>query len=268
MTWKSFAGERAWPTIALFGALTTGYGLTWWAVVDGMLPLWAGAIAQTVFAYLAFTPLHEAVHNNIYPARWFEELIGWVSAALLLSPYPAFRVLHLTHHSHTNDPERDPDHWVAGRGVLGVVVRCITIVPRYLTDFFSGRTSRLKSARDARTVSIAYFVAQAALLLGLVLAGFALEVLFLVVVPAIVASGLLAFAFDWLPHHPHEVQGRYVDTRVVLFPGLGVLTLGQSYHTVHHLYPRIPFYRYAQAFHALRGELEANNSPIVDMLRH
>ena len=188
-------------------------------------------------------------------------------AALLLSPYPAFRVLHLTHHSHTNDPARDPDHWVAGRGPLAVALRCFTIVPRYLTDFFAGRTSRLKSAQDVRAGCVAYFAVQTAVIAALVLGGLGVEVLALLLVPAVVASGLLAFAFDWLPHHPHEVQGRYVDTRVVLFPGLGLLTLGQSYHTIHHLYPRIPFYRYAQAFRALRPELEANASPIVDLFR-
>ena len=30
--------------------------------------------------------------------------------------------------------------------------------------------------------------------------------------PGTLAIGLLAFAFDWLPHHPHSERGRYVDT--------------------------------------------------------
>ncbi|MEQ9504477.1 MAG: fatty acid desaturase [Deltaproteobacteria bacterium] len=267
--WRTFTGELAWPTVALFLFLVAGHALTWWLVLEGHVPLLVGAALQTVFAYLAFTPLHEAVHGNIHGRHTkyarLDGTIGWVSAALLAAPYPAFRVLHLTHHSHTNDPERDPDHWVAGNSYFAVAARCFTIVPRYLADFFAGRTSKTKAARDGRNASALFFVVLALVLGGVVALGYGVEVIALYVAPAIVASGMLAFAFDWLPHHPHDVQGRYVDTRIVLFPGLGLLTLGQSYHTVHHLYPRVPFYRYAEAFFSLRDELEANGTPIVDL---
>lgn len=269
--WRAFAGELAWPTVLLFVVLVAGHVVTWGLVLTDTIGLLPGAALQTLFAYLAFTPLHEAVHGNIHGSHsrwaWLDVAIGWVSAALLIAPYPAFRVLHLTHHSHTNDPERDPDHWVAGTSAFAVVARCFTIVPRYLADFFAGRTSRTKAARDGRAASSLFFVVLALVLGGVAVAGFGVEVIALFVAPAIVASGLLAFAFDWLPHHPHDVQGRYVDTRVVLFPGLGLLTLGQSYHSVHHLYPRVPFYRYAETFFSMRAELEAHGTPVVDPLR-
>ncbi len=60
---------------------------------------------------------------------------------------------------------------------------------------------------------------------------------------------VLAWWFDWLPHHDLEdtqQENRYRATRNrvgsewILTP----LLLSQNYHLVHHLHPSIPFHRY------------------------
>ena len=68
------------------------------------------------------------------------------------------------------------------------------------------------------------------------------------ILPAFIAQALLAFAFDWLPHHPHNEKARYLNTRVVDIPGLNTILLGQNYHLIHHLKPRIPFYDYKKVY--------------------
>ena len=75
-------------------------------------------------------------------------------------------------------------------------------------------------------------------------------------VPALGAATVLAFAFDYLPHRPHEARGRYRDTRA--YPGslLHALLLAQNYHLVHHLWTTIPWFRYRRAFEGVRPELE------------
>ena len=45
-------------------------------------------------------------------------------------------------------------------------------------------------------------------------------------------------------------------------PGLPLLTMWQSYHLVHHLYPRVPFYRYGLCFDDLRPDLEEHGARI------
>ena len=65
------------------------------------------------------TPLHEACHGNIAGKDsnwlWLNHLVGYVCGAILLHEYKAFRYMHLAHHRDTNNPDIDPDHWVAVR---------------------------------------------------------------------------------------------------------------------------------------------------------
>jgi fatty acid desaturase len=135
----------------------------------------------------------------------------------------------------------------------------------YEWDFFFGAVSRTRGAKAVRGQSL---LAVGGLVVGLVILialGLGWEALWLWVVPGLVAATLLAFAFDWVPHHPHSVQGRYVDTRIVAFPMLTLPMLWQNYHLIHHLYPRIPFYRYGACFRELRPELESKGAPIREL---
>jgi fatty acid desaturase len=86
-------------------------------------------------------------------------------------------------------------------------------------------------------------------------------------------SAMLAFAFDWLPHVPHQSRERWQHTRAVLFPKpirglMDQLLLGQSYHLIHHLYPRVPFFRYRAVFVRLRRYLDDNNAPVHEFGKH
>jgi fatty acid desaturase len=265
--WKRHAGQLALPSLGLAALTLGGHAAVWWAVLGGHLGLAAGLGLQTLFAYFAFTVAHEAAHGNLVGRhaglRRLEVGLGWASGALLFAPWSAFKVLHLEHHSHTNDPERDPDFWVAGHTPLGVVARCFTIVPHYYRDFLLGPTSRTNAGRAARTSTLAGLAGLGALALGLALGGLGVELVALWLAPAFLASGVLAFAFDWLPHAPHDRRGRYRDTRLVTLPGLGVLLLGQNLHLIHHLYPRVPFYAYAACARTLAAELAEQEVEVI-----
>ena len=68
----------------------------------------------------------------------------------------------------------------------------------------------------------------------------------------------LSFSFDYLPHKPHFVlasENPYRATRLFADPLLTPIFLYQNYHLVHHLYPGIPFYRYARVWREKRDEL-------------
>jgi fatty acid desaturase len=84
-------------TSALIGAST---GTPW------LLP--AMAIHGVVLVFL-FSPLHECIHRTAFESRWINDALASVCGFLLLLPKEFFRAFHLTHHQHTQDPERDPE---------------------------------------------------------------------------------------------------------------------------------------------------------------
>lgn len=264
-------GELAWPTLLLFGLGAGGAIATALLVHYGYLPLALGLVLNAVCLYLLFTPAHEAVHGNIkgrtkLPA-WVETFIGYVSAGAFLFPYPVFSYVHRTHHKHTNHPERDPDYWVASKRPLRVLLACLSMLPDYYYFYFSRSVALLRNPRERS----GFFASIAFLLcVGIAFAawgwtaGFA-EPLLVWFAPALAASTLLAFIFDYLPHRPHQERRRYRDTRITLFPGLDFLLASQNLHLIHHLYPSIPFYRYREAFTRLRPELEQRGARIDDL---
>ena len=261
--WKSYSGKVAWPTVALFLLCVCGFAGMSVAYAAGVVPLWAALISNCLVGYMAFTLLHEASHSNIGTRkgsfRWLDGVIGWISGALLFAPFAAFKVLHLRHHSNTNNPEADPDHWMATSNPVLLVLRGLTIIPRYYYHFF---TFADKQARDKMPATLLGLLG-----LGAVYGFWAYftnpwEPLLLWVAPALIALMLLAIVFDWLPHYPHRSRERFQNTRVIPGSLLNTLLLGQNYHLIHHLYPTVPFYSYKPVFEETRGFLEEKGAPI------
>lgn len=263
--WKQHAGMFATATVVVGTAAVLLHIATWALVLTGCIGWALGFASQTLSAYVAFSIMHEASHGNIHGRHsrlsWVNELLGWSSGVLLMAPYPAFRLLHLRHHSRTNH-EDDPDRYVAGKTWWSIALRCATIVPHYYISFLFGR---LKSAPGRRRVfpfAIGFVTAIILIVSVATLTGNLAILLTLWVGPALVANTLLAFLFDWLPHHPHSECQRMRNTRVVLAPGLWLVTIWQNYHLVHHLFPRVPFYRYGTFFNQIRHDLENADAQI------
>ncbi len=264
--WRAHVGGFAWPTLVLALLCVGSFAGVWVAVLRGQLALGWGLLLNTIVAYVAFTPMHEAAHGNIAGTsrgKWLDSAVGWACSTIFTAPYPGFRAIHLRHHGTTNNPHEDPDAWVAGHSPWSVAARCWTILPHYYHSMLLGSISRTKPGRDVRNTSVVTLTAFIVLTVGLVGAGLGWHALALWWGPALIASGVLALLFDWLPHHPHHRRGRYVDTRAIVGPRvLGWAMLQQNLHLVHHLYPRVPFYAYPQVFAATRHEIEAAGAEV------
>lgn len=243
--------------------VVSGWTASWVAAAGGLLPLWGGASINTLLAYLAFTPLHEACHKNIQAGdptwEWVENLAGYLCGAVLLVPFPLFRVQHFRHHSFVNHPEKDPDYWVRGPFSPSLLARSLTILPGHYWHFLRHPSSRARALLPGTILLNLVFLLLGALTatrLGWI---FPLALWF---APAVLALALLAFAFDWLPHHPHQDQSRFGNSRVFTSRWLDLPLLLQNYHLIHHLRPRIPFYLYREAFQDLREELERGGATL------
>ena len=190
----------------------------------------------------------------------FEKLVGYISGLTLFIPYPMFRVLHLRHHSFTNDPEKDPDYWVATQNPIFLIIKCFTIKLHYYYHAFMKPTGPMKGLYLNTALCLGSY------LFIILLCHFylGLKLFFLIwFLSAVIALAFLALLFDWLPHYPHDKVGRYKDTSIIRFKTLDSIMLLQNYHLIHHLYPRVPFYHYKKAFQQIEQELIDKKCKII-----
>ena len=167
--------------------------------------------------------------------------------------------MRLAHHRDTNNEELDPDHWVAVQGPFKVLWRSLTIVYWYQQYFWKHIAfhAHIPGMRPLTIhIALAYLIFYS-IAFGLSVFGWWREVLALWIVPHILASALIIYFFAYRTHKPHEVHERYRDTNVfwvkgkILEPIVNWLYMFQNFHLIHHLFPRIPFYLYPNAFRSL-----------------
>ncbi len=246
------AGTLKNPTFWLFviamGVL--GFGVAGYLL--GQLPAAATIAINATAIYVLFTVMHDSMHRTAHESRFVNDLLGRLSALPLTVTMPLFRAVHYEHHSHTNDPERDPDLIVNRRPRWALPFWCLAIVVEYRKHYFGRRMWRDRS-------DLMEAIAMECLLLGaIVLAAATGTIATLAIVwlaPALIAVVVLALCFDFLPHYPYTSQERYLDTRI--YPGriLNGLLLGQNYHLIHHLWTTIPWYRYQRVFREIEDDL-------------
>ncbi|MFQ5457169.1 MAG: fatty acid desaturase [Myxococcota bacterium] len=247
------------PTIGLFVITTGGYAALAAAYLRGAVSAPVTVVLGGILIYLGFTVLHDGVHRTGHRNRALNNAMARVCGLLLTVPFPLFRGVHLEHHAHTNDPSRDPDFIVSRRPRWLLPLWCLAVTVDYRRKFYGNRLWR-KRGDLVETVAVEILIVA---ILGACLAtGHAIDLLVLWFIPGTLAVLFLAFAFDFLPHHPHSEQTRYYDTRI--YPGrlLNWLLLGQNYHLVHHLWTTIPWYRYQRVYRALEGDLRVRECPI------
>ena len=162
----------------------------------------------------------------------------------------------MRHHAFINDPDRDPDHYTAGRlsslpakwltvAVAFTLLPVLAFVPpaRKLLPPSVQRSFRADMDRKSGLAQMRFWLFMHLVLLVAVLTGFGWPAFLLWYLPTRLQALWLLFIFAWYPHHPADQVGRYVDTRVAVFPGSRLLIRGHDHHAVHHLFPRVPHYR-------------------------
>jgi fatty acid desaturase len=206
-------------------------------------------------------PMHEATHGNIWgrttSGKWIEDLMGMLCAIPLGFSYKAHRSSHMRHHAHTNDPLKDPDFHTAGSmhtvlkswygqvmlatflPVFAFVPAARKLLPAAMLVMMRAETG----SRKAGLIQLRFWFLTHAFLVLAILTGYGWQALMLWYLPARLQALWLLTIFAWYPHHPATKVGRYVDTRVAVFPGSRWLIRGHDHHAVHHLFPRVPHYR-------------------------
>jgi len=268
---KEYTGAVAWPTVLLVALVLSAFVANFWLFSVGLVPLWAATLIYAALTYMSYTPLHEAAHGNIHGSherlQWLNDLCGYLVAPLIMIPYSTHTVEHFTHHRYTNQPDKDPDYLISGmrHGFLAFVACGIKFL--WMQNTFLFRDYWATAPRRERVI---YF-AEVTLAIGWRLAFLALipaaSTLVLLVAGYLAGAFFTVYWFAYRPHLPYDEPARYRNTTSLIMPvwmkPLEWFWFGQNLHSIHHAFPRVPFYRYHTLFREIEPIMRAHGTPAI-----
>ena len=268
---REHTGHLAWPTVLLVLFVIAAFVTHLVLYASGLLSLWLAIPIYAVLTYMSYTPLHEAAHGNIHGGddrhQWLNDLCGYLVAPLIMIPFSTHRVEHFTHHRYTNQPDQDPDYLVGGMGKGFVAFIVIGIKFLWMQNTFLFRNYWATAPLRERAI----WWAEVSLSIGWRVAFVVLvareSALALLVVGYLIGAFFTVYWFAYRPHLPYENPARYRNTSSLIMPvwmkPLEWFWLGQNLHSIHHLFPRVPFYRYHALHRRIEPILRAHGTPIV-----
>jgi beta-carotene hydroxylase len=269
---QQYMGKTAWPTVAWSVLVLAAYGAVLYVGLTHQMPLALSFVLLSWLLYWLYTSLHEAVHSNIANNRsnlnWLNEAIGYIAGSLLGVPFTLHRNAHMAHHRATNIVGKDPDAVFEKPGLWHGISRAVLLIFNEYKEYFGGA----HGASDAKTQRILW--TEIAIMIGwrsmLIALGFPFETLVLGVLANLMGVVIVGTLFAWAVHTPFDKTERYQNTSTIILPRAihGPATfmwVWQNYHSIHHLFPRVPFYQYRKLFEEIRPGMEERGAPILDM---
>jgi len=267
--WQDFRPVVAWGTLVLFSLVLMTYIGLCIAAMRSLFPPLIISTLLVVNAYASFTVLHEAGHGNIFPSqsafKFMESWVGWLACLpLLVFPYRIFKIVHDRHHAFTNNPDLDPDYYGEIDSWSQALAHSALIPYKYykMCMLVSKSDSHMRSALRN---TVAYLTLMICLFAALCITGHGVELLIYVLLPAVLCLMIITLFFDYIPHQPHRSLDRYRNTRAFGGAVLNVLMLGQNYHLMHHMFPRVPWYRYRPLFFKMKPDLVEHGAALEHM---
>ena len=256
-----------WPyVLAAWGGFALWVSLFPLTMLD-VVPLPIAFVISCVLATGGYVTSHEAMHSNIAQPgsrnRWINEWVGQVSTIPIVFPFSMARLMHLEHHYHCNDPDKDPDYTDEAPNALMAwyktwynrqpgVDGSIHAYKRILKEM--GTPEAARSLRETMILQLVFM----AVLFTMAWTGYAIEAALVWWLPRHIGLSYVRFYLSWAPHHPRAGKtGRYENTNVFKSRLGHVMSMCMETHIVHHLYPNIPNHRTRAAYFALRPVLDA-----------
>ena len=255
-----------WRTASLFGISVLGsiasiyYYKTWiihLPLIKRILFTSLMVLLNSIMSYLQFTVIHEAIHDNISNNRMVNNFFGFIASPWLgpLAQWKAIKLLHLEHHRYTNDKTKDPDMWASHDSWGGpklILLRWMTIDLYYYKIYVQ---YIIKNRAYNHLLEYGVQCGLVYLVCGYFIThGFIQEAILFWFISSRLALIFLAFAFDFLPHHPHIITKAvdrykttfYLSTPRVFRKIITHIMMYHNYHIIHHLNPTVPYYKYGE----------------------
>ncbi len=248
-------------------AAVIGLAMALVLALRGHWTLWPAMALLGVFEVALFTPLHESTHRTPFRSLWLNRAVGWVAGLVLILPPEGFRLFHMAHHRHTQDPARDPELIGAKPLTRRRYLWLLTGLPYWASQI---RALITTAAGDAEapwipTASRPAVIAEARIALAFYLALITASVaagspliLLLWIGPMLLGQPVLRAVLMAEHKGCPETDDRMANTRTTLANrAFSLLFWNANLHIEHHFAPGIPFHALPQLHALLRPHLKS-----------
>jgi len=221
---------------------------------------------QGILINCLYAGVHELSHNTVFKTQGINELFGRLFCFILLMGRDQDKFEHFQHHRHTQDVELDAE--IVGAKPFTLLTYLVyfsglSYWPGRISEVFKLASGDTQSWPHLSVVQLKKVHKEARLMLLIYLS--------LLAISLVLQSTLLLtlwllpmFAMKWFQmlqntvEHtgmPH-VDDIWLNTRTVKAgPVMQWLLWNMPYHTAHHTYPMIPFYRLAELHRQIVAEV-------------
>jgi fatty acid desaturase len=193
--------------------------------------------ASAVLALVATAMLHNAAHGNIQP-KWLQRSIGEIFAVIQLVGFVEWSVLHVIHHAHPDDPNKDP-HPPMGQGYWAFLMGMRkSVLKTMLNEYFllwGQNASSMKEIKKLALISRGNQIAKIVfwwLLLGP-------TVFTSLFIPSIILKMMHYAWFNWATHKKAENGFDIINLDNSFYKIVNFFSFGLYYHKYHHLNPKL-----------------------------
>ena len=230
-----------------------------WATAGNLSLLWLVPIliGHGILLVFLFAPLHESVHGTVVASKPINRLIGILCGAVIFLPPIYFGYFHRAHHRTTQivgeDPELESDKtatlgrylvYMSGLGYWVAQIKMLfTVALGRCNDPFIPESARFAVVWEARQFVLGYLA-----VFGASLFWSTTVLLWVWLIPIVLGQPFLR-AFLLAEHALcPTVSDMFQNTRTTKTNGLvRFLCWNMCYHTEHHAYPGVPFFRLPEA---------------------
>lgn len=267
--------RRAWPSWLVAGMIYITFGLMTWHAES--LPWWLLMPLGAVLLAWHGSLQHEAIHQQLAPRRWLNDLIASPPLSLWL-PFPIYRRSHRAHHNFEilTEPWRDPESFYVdqaswarlSRPVRAVLIAHNTLLGRLLLgpflvigQFYWAEMRALRQGDRQNLAAWLWHVPAVALVLIWVVGICDIPLwryVGLVVLPGASLTLVRSFAEHKAAHTPFERTALVEAGRF-----FSLLFLNNNLHYAHHKRPDLPWHALPGYYRAARARLLAENGGLL-----
>ena len=232
-------------------ALSGGAALVWLALDS--LWLLPAMLIQGLTLVSLFAAIHECIHATAFKSRRINQLVAWLVALPTLLNADFYRLFHMAHHKHCQDPDKDPELQPPPPTSQQAYLWRITGLPYWIARVsqlfglargrFAGYAFILPEERDGIRRSVQGNLAVYAVVLAASIWFQSLAALWFWILPVLLARPFLQL-YLLSEHTGCSADDNVLTntrTTLALWP-IRLLMWNMPYHTAHHLYPQIPFH--------------------------